>query len=98
MAYKFSVNLEKVDEAAVVTYTGWEYIASEKVSALFDKTQGWGGWRSFKLAYGVQADKFDQPQHLKYFSVEHDPTLAEVFKDVLTLVCKETRALVWSCA
>jgi hypothetical protein len=82
MSHPYYVNLEKVDEAAVVTYTGWPYMPEQKVSALFDMTSGWSGWRSCKLACGVQPHKFARPQQMKYFSVDDDPTLAEVFHDV----------------
>ena len=79
------VNLEKVDENALITSTGywWPDVAKEKVSAVLDRTWLWSGWRSCKLAFGVQKDKFrDKPEKLNFFSVEDaDLTMGELFKD-----------------
>jgi hypothetical protein len=78
------VNMEKVDENALITTTGyfWPDVAEEKVSAVFDRTGQWGGWRSFKLAFGVQKGKFrNKPEKLNFFSVEQaELTMEELFK------------------
>jgi len=76
--------MEKVDEAALITSTGhfWPDVASLKVSAVFDMTGQWGGWRSFKLAYGVQPGRFSKPEQLKWFSVENEPTMLDLFKPI----------------
>lgn len=77
------VNMEKVDENALITTTGyfWPDVAEEKVSAVFDRTWQWGGWRSFKLAFGVQQGMFSKPEQLKWFSVDNDPTMQNLFQD-----------------
>ena len=78
------VNLEKVDENAIITTTGywWPDVAGEKVSKVFDNTGQWGAWRSFKLYYGVQPRQFSKPENLKLFTVtDAEDTMGELFKD-----------------
>ena len=73
------VSMERVDANALITSTGWPYITEQKVSVLFDRT--WGDWRSWKLAYGVQRP-YEKPTQLKWFSIENDPSMIDLFKDI----------------
>ncbi len=78
------VNLEKVDENAIISTTGywWPDKAQEKVSAVFDTTWQWGNWKSFELAYGVQKGRFGKIENLKLFTVQRaGDTMLELFRD-----------------
>lgn len=76
------VRMERVDEDALITSTGWWCNPNERVSALFDKTWKFQKWRSFRLACGVQKGINPGPQQLKWIEVENDTTVIDLFKDI----------------
>jgi hypothetical protein len=79
------VNLEKVDQNAIISTTGywWPDVAKENVSAVFDKTWLWGKWKHFKLAYGVQQGRFGKIENLKWFTVQQaEDTMLKLFEDI----------------
>ena len=81
----YSVNMEKLNAWGLQTRTGWGHInPTEKVSHLFDRSGGWGDWRHYRLAYGVQKGRAN-PTQLKWaleFTPEYDPTIKELFRGI----------------
>ena len=78
--------MEKISADATSTTTGWGSVhRTEKVSAIYDRTMMWGGWRTYRHAYGIQKKERDKPTGLKWtpaFTPEYDPTIEELFKDI----------------
>ena len=65
-ATKASVNMERVEALGVLSRTGWGNVSvTQKVSVLCDDTGGWGHWRTYRLAYGVQIEN-RKPTKLKW--------------------------------
>ena len=81
----YSVNMEKLNAWGLQTTTGWGHInPTEKVSHLFDRSDWWGGWRHYRLAYGVQKGRAN-PTQLDWadaFTPEYDPTIEELFRGI----------------
>ena len=81
----YSMNMEKLNAWGLQTRTGWGHInPTEKVSHLFDRSDWWGGWRHYRLAYGVQKGRA-KPTQLKWadeFTPEYDPTIKELFRGI----------------
>jgi hypothetical protein len=75
------VNMERVDEDALITSTGWWCSPNERVSTLLDKTWRFQSWRSFRLACGVQKGILSGPEQLKWIEVENDTTVIDLFKN-----------------
>jgi hypothetical protein len=75
------VNMERVDEDALITRTGRPYTPNERVSTLFNSAWQFRGWRSVRLAYGVQRGMEGNPEQLQWISVENCTTMIDVFKD-----------------
>ncbi len=78
--------MERVTALGNQTVTGCDYVTvTEKVSALLDRTDGFLGWRSGRLAYGVQEDR-KPPTQLQWahkpLSAEYDPSIQELFAGV----------------
>ena len=80
-----ALHMEKISAHALHTTTGWGSVdPTEKVSAIYDRTVWWGGWRAYRHAYGIQKGR-DKPIGLKWtpaFTPEYDPTVQELFKDI----------------
>jgi hypothetical protein len=81
----WALHMEKISANGETTTTGWGSVdPTEKVSAIYDRTMMWGGWRTYRHAYGVQKGR-DNPIGLKWtpaFTPEYDPTVQELFKDI----------------
>ena len=76
------VNMERVDEHALITSTGWWCSPNERVSTLLGKTWQFQKWRSFRLACGVQKGIDNGPEQLKWIEVENETTVIDLFKDI----------------
>ena len=80
-----ALNMEKISAHGLHTATGWGSVdPTEKVSAIYDRTVWWGGWRAYRHAYGIQKGR-KKLIGLKWtpaFTPEYDPTVQELFKDI----------------
>ena len=81
------LNAEKIDRTGVRTHAGCVYTVGEKVSSKLNMQWGDGwkpdGWRTFRVACGVQKDRRN-PTKLKCvdLSPPHDLTIQEMFHDI----------------
>jgi hypothetical protein len=93
-----AVNMERIDVYGVNAATGWGKInPTEKVSALFDRTDFFKQWRTYRVAYGRQKG-WGTPSFVKWtqpMTVQYDPTIQELFSDT-TLEAQESYFLLIS--
>ena len=94
----FPVNMERLTADGVHLVTGWGHVNStEKVSALFDRTDWFKEWRTYRVAYGRQKG-WNNPSFVKWaqpMTVQYDPTIQELFSDI-TLEARESYFLLIS--
>ena len=92
------VNMERLNADGGDAATGWGKInPTEKVSALFDRTNFFKEWRRYRVAYGVQKGR-GTPSFVKWaqpMTVQYDPTIQELFSDI-TLEAEESYFLLIS--
>lgn len=93
-----AVNMERLNADGTLTVTGWGMInPTDKVSALFDRTNFFREWRSYRVAYGHQKGR-DTPTFVRWtqpMTAQYDPTIQELFTDI-TLLANESYFLLIS--
>jgi hypothetical protein len=80
-----AVNMERIDVNGLIMLAGQGTVdPTEKIAALFDRTDWFHDWRSYRVAYGRQ-DGWKSPSFVQWASpitAEYDPTVQELFSDV----------------
>ena len=80
-----AVNMERIDVNGLIMLAGQGTVdPTETIAALFDRTEWFHDWRSYRVAYGRQ-DGWKNPSFVEWASpitAAYDPTVQELFRHV----------------